>query len=101
MVGRKREIRWTPRAAQDKLSIMEYWYLRNQSISFPLKLERLFNKSLELLSIHPEMGVVFSQKPPIQFKTVRGYRLYYTFDENTISLLAIWDTRRNPDKLKL
>lgn len=80
---------------------MEFWYNKNQSSSYPLKLERLFDKSMDLLSIHPETGIVFSVYPPIQFKTVRGYRLYYTFDEKTITLLAIWDTRRNPDKLKI
>ncbi|EKB47820.1 hypothetical protein B879_03576 [Cecembia lonarensis LW9] len=100
MVVTKREVKWTQRAVQDKLRIMEFWYLRNQSVSYSLKLERLFNKSLDLLSTHPEMGIIFSQKPPIQFKTVRGYRLYYIFDEKTITLIAIWDTRRNPDKLK-
>jgi plasmid stabilization system protein ParE len=101
MVGRKREVRWTQRAIQDKLRIMEFWYLKNQSVNYSLKLERLFNKCLELLSIHPEMGIIFSQKPPIHFKTVRGYRLYYTFDKATITLITIWDTRRNPDKLKI
>ncbi|WP_238531758.1 type II toxin-antitoxin system RelE/ParE family toxin [Nitritalea halalkaliphila] len=80
---------------------MEFWYLRNQSVSYSLKLERLFNKSLDLLAIHPEIGILFSQKPLIHFKTIRGYRLYYVFDEKTITLLTIWDTRRNPDKLKL
>ncbi|WP_242617566.1 hypothetical protein [Cecembia calidifontis] len=54
MVLRKREVRWTQKAVQDELNIMEFWYLRNQSVSYSLNLERLFNKSLDLLSIHPK-----------------------------------------------
>ncbi len=101
MAGRKREVKWTPRATEDKLAIMEYWYQRNKSTSYPKKLERLFEQSLELLSIHPEIGRVFRFNPPIYYKTVRRNRLYYIFNNENIIILAIWDTRRNPDKFKL
>lgn len=101
MARGERDIRWTIRALDDKLDIMEFWYQRNQSLNFPIKLEKLFLQSLGLLALHPEMGLVFSKDPLILYKTVHGYRLYYTFETLSITLLAIWDTRRNPDKFKL
>jgi|GEM_PF-724849 len=101
MAGKKRKIDWTPRAVSDKIAIMEYWRNRNHSMNFPIKLEKLFNDSLELLSIQPEMGLTFSKSPNIKYKAIRGYRLYYLFDPQTLTLLTIWDTRRNLEKIKL
>lgn len=76
----KRQINWTLRAINDKLAIMDYWLEKNKSLDYPLKLEQLFNKSLELLSGYPESGQIFSIAPPIFFKIVRGYRIYNVFD---------------------
>ncbi|MCC5931420.1 MAG: type II toxin-antitoxin system RelE/ParE family toxin [Cyclobacteriaceae bacterium] len=101
MVGGKRQIIWTLKALEDKTAIMEYWVYRNQSVTFPIKLSNLFNESLELLSRHPEIGKIFTKDPLILYKSVRNYRLYYTFDYQKLILLTIWDSRRNPENFKL
>lgn len=80
---------------------MDYWLGKNKSLDYPFKLEQLFNKSLELLSGYPESGQIFSIAPPIFFKIVRGYRIYYVFDSYSLTVISIWDTRRNPDKFRL
>jgi len=91
----KREIKWTSRALRDKIGIMEYWYQRNKSVDYPLKLEQLFSSSLSLLIHQPFAGTFYDIKRNIRFVLVRSYKIFYTFDENQLTVLAIWDTRRD------
>ena len=47
----KKEIKWTLRAIHDKIDILDHWIERNKSKIFSKKLNNLFDKSLETLSI--------------------------------------------------
>lgn len=91
----KREIRWTRRALQDKMAIMEYWFEETGDVDYSVKLETLFNSSLDIVGVNPRMGIVFSEQRCIREVVVRDYKIYYTYNDDEIVVLAIWDTRRD------
>ena len=95
----KKKIGWTPRAYQDRLNILDYWINRTKSKKYSKKLNRLFNESIDLIAKYPEIG-----KPTdlsgVKAKVVRNYLIIYQEGPDSIELLTIWDSRRNPDKLE-
>lgn len=91
----EREITWTTRALRDRTDILDYWYRKTMSVDYPVKLVKLFTSTLSLLARHPQSGTSFDAKRNIRFRVVRYYRIYYTFSDNRLTVLSIWDTRRN------
>lgn len=96
----KKEIKWTLNAIHDKIDILDYWIDRNKSKTYSEKLDKLFDKSLESLSTHPEQGKKTNYKD-IRIKIVRHYLIYYLIQEQVIEIIRIWDARRDPKKLKV
>lgn len=96
-----REIRWTPRALGDRTAIFEYWYHKTGSVDYPVKLELLFSATLTLLSAQPRIGSLFDEKRNIRFAVVKDYKIYYTFSDHELTVLTIWDTRRNQEIFKI
>jgi len=77
-----------------------YYKQRNKSSSYSIKLYNRLNIELDKLLSHPELGV------KTKFEKIRGliisnYVLYYEISEEYITVLKVWDSRQNPDKLVL
>ena len=94
----KKEIKWTLKAFHDKLDILDYWIDRNKSKTYSEKLHKLFDKSLQSLSILPEQGKKTNYKN-IRIKIVRQYLIFYLIQEQHIEVVRIWDARRDPKKI--
>jgi toxin YoeB len=96
----KKEIKWTLKAIHDKLDILDFWIERNKSKTYSVKLNELFDKSINSLSNQPEQGKKTNYKN-IRIKIVRHYLVYYLIHEQHIEIVRIWDARRNPKKFKI
>lgn len=96
----KKQVKWSLKAIHDKIDILDYWIERNQSTTYSNKLNELFNKSVKSLADFPEQGKKSDYKN-IRIKNVRHFLLFYLINEDYIEIVRIWDTRRNPKKLKL
>ena len=92
------KIIWSFRAIRDRKEIYSYWIQRNKSDLYSQRLDLLFQRALHLVAAHPTLGKP-TNKPKVRIKIVRDYSLIYEIREDSIVLLTIWDTRRNPDKL--
>jgi addiction module RelE/StbE family toxin len=95
-----RKIRWSDRARRDRLEILEYWANRNKSKTYSKKLNQLFKDSIEKASRASESGTP-TQFSDVRFKIVRDYLLFYNIQKSFIEVIAIWDSNRNPERLKL
>lgn len=92
---------WSVRAQRERLEILEYWVNRNKSKTYSRKLYQLFRTGMKKVSEMPESGIL-SEKPDVRIKIIRDYLVYYHISaSNTIEVLTIWDSRRNPKKFKL
>ena len=95
-----RRIIWAEEAQKDRRQIFSYWNKRNKSNAYSKKLNRQLNKTLIVLCEFPFIGRP-TQKQNVRIKIVRDYLVIYKITNNKIIVLRIWDSRQNPQKLKL
>ena len=96
----QKQIRWTSRALYDKFDILEYWINRNKSTTFSEKLDQLFDRALNQLTYFPEHGKKTGYEN-VRIKIVRSYLIYYLIEDHFITVIRIWDGKRDPKKFKL
>ena len=78
---------------------MDYWRQRNKSNTYSKKLNELFKESIKIVLDFPQIGKV-TDDTKARIKIVRDYSIIYEETETQILILAIWDNRQDPDKLK-
>lgn len=91
-----KEVKWTNRAIVDRTNIYKYWLQRNQSNSYPQKLEELFEKSAEIIGKFPNIGRPTDYRNVLA-KVVRGHKIFYRIKSDKIEILRVWDTRQHPN----
>lgn len=94
-----KQVIWSLRAQKDKKEILEYWYQRNKSNRYSLKLNQLFKEAIQLLREHPYIGRA-TDDTTVRIKIVKEYLLIYEVTETSINILSIWDGRQDPSKLE-
>ena len=94
----KRKIVWSAKAKIDLLQILEYFYIRNGSKTYSLKLNSKIRSSIRLLSNHPYLGLQ-SDVENVRALIEGDYAIFYQVDKETIRITTIWDSRQNPDTL--
>ena len=95
-----KKIAWTQTSIQDRIQIYQFWTQQNKSNLYSEKLDRLFKEAAKLLSAFPEIGTQ-TDFPDLRVKVIRNYKLFYLNLEDSIQIIRIWDTRQNPEDLKL
>lgn len=99
-----KRIVWSTRAAEDRRKIFEYWNKATGSNTYSLRLRNEFNYLIRHLLEFPKLGKkVYDYDARCLIKG--DYKIFYDVNETDnnlqINVLHIWDTRRNPDDLKL
>lgn len=77
---------------------LAYWRNRTKSTSFSKKLDLLFRDALSIISQYPQIGKPTDDQTA-RIKIVKDYLLVYEEFQDSIFLLTIWDSRRDPKKL--
>jgi plasmid stabilization system protein ParE len=96
----KRKVVWSHRARIKLWEILEYYAERNKSTAYSKKLYKKLSGEAALLTKHPEIG----RKTDHQFVrglVVENFILFYEIYPNMIVVHTVWDTRQNPDSLKI
>lgn len=94
----KRKINWSHRARINLYKILEFFIKRNKSKSYSVKLYDKFNRELNLLRNHPDVGIK-TEITNVRGLIVDDYILYYEIDDKYITVHMVWDCRQNPDDL--
>ena len=71
------KIIWTRNAIEHLEDILNYWEVRNGTNSYSIKLYKLFQNGLDVLSRNPLTGTITSNDL-IRKKTIRYYFLFIT-----------------------
>ncbi|CAN5865199.1 hypothetical protein BH24BAC1_BH24BAC1_41140 [soil metagenome] len=82
------------------MNILDYWVQRNKSKRYSQKLDKLFDRVVELTAKNPESGKTTDYKN-IRIRIVRHYLIFYLIHENHIEVIRIWDARRDSGNLNL
>ena len=95
-----RRVIWTTRALKDRYQILSYWINNNKSNNYSKKLDDLFIETLSFLCEYPFLGKR-TKRLNVRLKIVKNYFLIYQIEKNEIIVLRVWDSRQNPQNLKL
>lgn len=95
-----KQVIWSLRAQNDKKEILNYWNQRNKSNTYSKKLNELFKESIKIILDFPQIGKV-TDDTQARIKIVRDYLIIYEETEVQVIILTIWDSRQDPDKLKM
>ena len=93
-----KKIIWSNKAQNDLKQILHYWTVRNKSKSYSSKLHSLFQAAVELIAKHPAIGAS-TDFNYVRSKVVYHFQVFYKDTEDTVFILAIWDSRQDPEKL--
>ena len=94
----KRKIVWSPNAENDLLKILEYFYIRNGSKTYSVKLNSKIRKAVRLLSNHPFLGLQ-SDIENVRTLVEGDYAIFYQVENELMRITTIWDCRQDPENL--
>ena len=96
----KRKIVWSHRANIKLFQILDFYTERNKSTVYSGKLYKKFNKELKLLTGQPEI-VRKTEVESVYGLIVDEFILFYEVTPEMIVVHTVWDSRQNPDNLKI
>lgn len=96
----RRKIIWSETATIMLFDILEFYRNRNQSDVYSRKLFKKINKSVDWLKKYPKIGVE-TDIENVRSLYIENYILFYKNEKLTLFILSIWDTRQNPDVIKI
>lgn len=89
---------WSPLARKIRKEILQYWILRNKSKYYSQKLNVLFENSAQQIADFPYSGISVSDNI-YRGKLIKDYYILYKIKDDSIEILFIWDTRKDPANL--
>jgi len=89
---------WSPIAKQIRKEILKYLILRNKSKRYSKKLNNLFENSAQQIADLSYSGISISGKL-YRGKLIKDYYLLYKISDDSVEILFIWDTRKDPADL--
>ena len=101
----KVKVVWQPLAVQDLRDIYDY-YSDIASLEFAKQLKKKILDSSKYLSKNPAMGQI-EENPKLSQKEYRyllveeNYKILYIVSETEVNIVGVFDTRQNPDKMKI
>lgn len=95
-----KQVVWTLKAKDELIHILQYWIDRNKSKTFSIKLNKLIEEQLQLITEYPEIGRK-TDFPNVYVKIVQKYLLYYTIEDDTIYILTFRHGRKDTKNLNI
>lgn len=86
---------WTPIARQIRKEILEYWIKRNKSKAYSMTLNALFEITTQQIADFPYSGIPILEEI-YRGKLIKDYYILYKIKPESVEILFIWDTRKNP-----
>ncbi len=94
----RKKVTWTDFARQDFKETLSFYNERNQSKSYSKKLLKKIKTIIGLIVRHPNLGTA-TEFQEIRVIGTTPFRIYYKNKEDSLVILLIWDSRRNPEDL--
>jgi plasmid stabilization system protein ParE len=92
----KIQVKWSVEARDDLKDILEYYIVRNKSKKYSVKLNSKIKKSIAILIKNPFLGIQ-TDIENVRILIKDDYQIIYEIVGQSIIIVLIWDSRRNPD----
>jgi len=89
----KQGIIWSPQAKLDLFEILDFYYKRNGSKTYSIKLNLIFRKAIRMIEKYPKLGVQ-TDIPNIRVLIENNYAIFYEIKAEVIEISSIWDCRQ-------
>lgn len=93
----KKKIIWSHTASNELLSILQFYIERNGNTTYSEKLLEEIDSIVSLLTDHPLLGKA-TDKQPYRIVIRGNYEIIYRIDNETVFIVNLWDSRKNPNK---
>lgn len=99
MAGLNRDIIWTNDVLDEMEETIAYYDRRNGSDYYSTRLVKTFHQTMERAATFPLSGHA-TEYPHVRYLiAVPSYSLFYHFSNKAITVLVLWDNRREPSRL--
>lgn len=95
-----KRIKYSAYAIADRVAILDYWYQRIGNKNYSRKLDSALKEIIKKLSEYPQLGRQLDNREE-RFFIKDSYQIFYIETIDSIEIVHIWDSRRNPEDLKL
>ena len=101
MVTEKKNLKiiWTRTAERQLFHVLEYWINKNKSPRYAEKLSDLVWNHTFFLSQNPYASTE-SNFPDIRRASLGPFSLFFKVYQNELLIMAFWDNRQDPEKLR-
>jgi len=96
----KKEIVWSSLAKLQLENVLEYYFIRNESPTYSLKLLDEVEDLLETLSNSELIGRLTSNKIT-RVVSMKVYLVFYEINGNQIEIVSFWDNRQDIENRKV
>jgi len=96
----KRRIVWSQRAKIDLFELLDYFYQRNGNKNYSRKLNKQIRAAIKILTRYSDIGIK-TDIENVRNIIVQDYCIFYRKKKETIEILTIWDSRQDPNNLKI
>ncbi len=98
-MGRKRRVKWTESPLAEAKEIFAFFTKRNGSNRYSNYLKLEIRNTVKLVAAQPMIGYP-TEYPHIRHALViDDYSVFYHHSDEQITVLVLWDNRRNPARL--
>ncbi len=96
----KRKIIWSDTARSSFKEILDYYRIRNGNNKYSKSLSDRIKTTISHLRVNNYIGKN-STFEDVRVIISENYEIFYSLNDKEIMIEIIWDSRRNPDDLKL
>lgn len=94
-----RTIIWDEKVLQEMENIADFYDERNGNTQYSSRLLSKFRETMKQAVAFPLLGKA-TEYPHLRYLiTIPEYSLFYHYNDKTITVLVLWDNRRNPARL--
>lgn len=98
-MAKGRRIRWTKGSKLDVSNILEFYKKRNGNSQYGSSLKKEIKDTLKLVAAQPMIGYSTEYPHIRHVLVIPEYSIFYHHSDQAITVLVLWDNRRNPARL--
>jgi plasmid stabilization system protein ParE len=95
-----KRIIWTEQAKFERQEILNYWFFRTGNKKYSRKLAFDFRETVKYISLHNYLGRA-TELEDVRVAVCGNYLLFYKIDVEVVSIITVFDSRRNPKDLDI
>ena len=95
-----RRIIWTEQAQFERHEILDYWYKKTGNKKYSKKLAFRFRETVKYIALHNYIGRA-TDIEDVRVAVCGHYLIFYKLTVEIVTVITVFDNRRNPNSLAI